>query len=343
MSLADIEVTLEHWAEIEDLHSEMAGLVEERLAAFDDEQEKGRSPYEIIAASFLFDILIEASLISMPSLRPPEIPQLVVCTGNPGVSDSAMTNAVPRVDGTETHAYPATQTFRLLRANPGRNVPLPQEEPISGGANSTADTTSTSGTFDPTTLRFKRPPSHAGTRRHAIDKLRTEANTRNAVSIEQQNEQRRKDIINLLNNAGKRTSTRKKLDDLPDNTCYVTNAAGCIVGSFKRAPPTRLAHIMGGSLRSPESQVTEMVSPGSNSPTAKNMSIDEVRTEARNMIWTQLEDDSQTIAQTLSTFKRGTANVMSLLVPSKGITIKTGSTVKKGPVDERIKNAIRPR
>lgn len=344
MTTRDIEGVVAEWDLERSQREDISSIVTELLAAADAKIADTRTPYDVIAAEFLMETIANAAMLSIPTPSPPAIPKLTICTAAPGVNDSAVTNAVTKVsDHLATKSVVRTHHVSRIQVNQASvQIVDPSSDKVKIA--STLDDAPLTGQFDPATIKFLRPASNAGARKHAMERLVKDAkSTRTRNTITQQHNDRKQEILNLLNlnTKGSYAARRNKIEELPDNLYYVVDSAGKIIGLFKNQPPAQLAQISEMAVKAKNAKVIGANRNADLHTDLRHLSESEIRSEATSMIKSQINDDASSIGKSLTTFQKDNVNVLSILVPSQGVIFKGDGKVKKGPVDERVRNGMR--
>ncbi|EFO62375.1 Hypothetical protein GLP15_638 [Giardia lamblia P15] len=344
MTTKDIESVVAEWDLERCQREDIESIVVELFAAADTKIADTRTPYDVIAAEFLVEIIANATMLSIPTPLPPAVPKLTICTTVPGVNDSAVTNAVTKVsENVATKSVIKTHHTSRIQVN---QASIQVTDPNSDGVKiaSTLDDVPLTGKFDPATIKFLRPASNAGARKHAMERLGKDArNNRTRNTITQQHSDRKQEILDLLNvnTKGSYAVRKKKIEELPDNLYYVVDSAGKIIGLFKNQPPAQLAQISEMAVRARNAKVIGTNRNADLNTDLRHLSESEIRSEATSIIKSQINDGVSSIGRSLTTFQKDNVNVLSILVPSQGVIFKGDGKVKKGPVDERIRNGMR--
>lgn len=344
MTTKDIENVVAEWDSERSMREDISSIAAELFNAADAKIADTRTPYDVIAAEFLIETIGNSAMLSIPAPSPPTVPKLTICTTAPGVNDSAVTNAVTKVsENLATKSVIKTHYTSKVQVNQASiQIADPSSDKVKVA--STLDDAPLTGQFDPTTIKFLRPASNAGARKHAMERLGKDAKSnRTRNTITQQHSDRKQEILDLLNlnTKGSYAARRNKIEELPDNLYYVVDSAGKIIGLFKNQPPAQLAQISEMAVKAKNAKVV-----GANRNTdlhtdLRHLSESEIRSEATSMIKSQINDDASSIGRSLTTFQKDNVNVLSILVPSQGVIFKGDGKVKKGPVDERIRNGMR--
>ncbi|KAE8304178.1 hypothetical protein GL50803_0010697 [Giardia duodenalis] len=344
MTTKDIESVVAEWDLERRQREDIESIVVELLAAADAKIADTHTPYDVIAAEFLLETIANAVMLSIPTPSPPAVPKLTICTTAPGVNDSAVTNAVTKVsENIATKSVVKTHYASRIQVNQA-SVQLVDPSSDKVKIASTLDDVPLTGQFDPATIKFLRPASNAGARKHAMERLGKDArNNRTRNTITQQHSDRKQEILDLLNvnTKGSYAVRKKKIEELPDNLYYVVDSAGKIIGLFKNQPPAQLAQISEMAVKAKNAKVVGTNRNTDLNADLRHLSESEIRSEATSMIKSQINDDVSSIGKSLTTFQKDNVNVLSILVPSQGVIFKGDGKVKKGPIDERVRNGMR--
>lgn len=344
MTTKDIDDVIAEWDSERTIREDISSIVTELFTAADTKIADTRTPYDVIAAEFFINTIFSSAMLSIPVPSPPAVPKITICTTTPGVNDSAVTDAVTKTsENLATKSVTKTHHVSKVQVNQASiQITDPSSDKVKMA--STLDDAPIAGQFDPTTIKFLRPVSNTGVRRHAMERLGKDAKSnRTRNTITQQHSDRKQEILDLLNlnTKGSYAARRNKIEELPDNLYYVVDSTGKVIGLFKNKPPAQLAQISEMAVKAKSTKVVGASSNADHRTDLRHLSESEVRSEATSMIKSQINDDTSSIGKSLTTFQKDNVNVLSILVPSQGVIFKGDGKVKKGPIDERIRNGMR--
>lgn len=344
MSYTDIDSVLADWDRIAAHSRSMRCLHDEIYEEFDAQIAASRKDYDIVAARFLLDALQDASVISAPPILEPSVPLLSLPTTRPGVADSAVTGAVPKVTADASDANPVSLTSTTLKAFPSlASVPIqrPALAPAPAQGNASPDGKKI-GRFDQTSAKFVRPPSATATRKTAHEKLVHDdatSGTRNFVA--DINSTRRAQLVEMIRQEQAKRKGRPRRQgqetEIENGVFYVVDAKGNLVGSFRNAPPRKLSRIADPGVREKD-PVVESSAPR---PAAGLGSPELFSAEALTKTKTQADLETDKILERVQSYQKQSFNLLNVVVPSQGVTIRMDGKTKRGPALDRTGQGAR--